>query len=130
MFGKGFNVVILGSNLSINKAIGDMIFDAFGSMPEQIDPGLQLKDGTIKTIRSSKIVIADLASLNRDSRHFIRQIHALNPKAHIVALHIYNEKEFIQPIIEAGASAYLLINSEKEDMIGAIKNLIKGNNSS
>jgi DNA-binding NarL/FixJ family response regulator len=129
-FGKGINVVILGSNLSINKALGEMIFDAFGNTPVQIDPGLQLKDGAIQKIRSSKIIIADLASLNRDSRYFIRQIRELNPDARIVALHIYNEKEFIQPIIDAGASAYLLVNAEKEDMIGVIENLIKAKNGS
>lgn len=107
-----------------------MIFDAFGNTPVQIDPGLQLKDGAIQKIRSSKIIIADLASLNRDSRYFIRQIRELNPDARIVALHIYNEKEFIQPIIDAGASAYLLVNAEKEDMIGVIENLIKAKNGS
>ena len=119
-------MVILGSNTSINNAIGETLHEEFGQMPIQVNPDLKLCQEVVNSIQSSQIVILDLASINRDSRLFIRQILELNPHTNIVALHIYNEIEYIQPLIDAGASIYLLVDAEKTQLIAAIRKLLDG----
>jgi len=112
--------------MSINNAIGETLCEEFGQVPVQINPDLKLCQEAVNSIQSSQIVILDLASINRDSRLFIRQILELNPHTNIVALHIYNETEYIQPLIDAGASIYLLVNAEKTKLIAAIRKLLDG----
>jgi DNA-binding NarL/FixJ family response regulator len=112
--------------MSINNAIGETLREEFGQMPVQINPDLKLCQEAVNSIQSSQIVILDLASINRDSRLFIRQILELNPHTSVVALHIYNETEYIQPLIDAGASIYLLVNAEKTKLIAAIRKLLDG----
>jgi DNA-binding NarL/FixJ family response regulator len=116
-------VVILGSNKSINSAIGEILFEEFGVVPTQINPDIDLCQEGINRIKKSWVVLVDLASINRNSRLFIRQIHELCPNTNIVALHIYNETEFIKPLIEAGASAYLLVNTEKTKLLDTLHEL-------
>lgn len=118
-------MVILGSNKSISNAIGEILLEEFGQAPVQINPELKLCQEGIDMIKSSRIVIVDLASINRDSRLFIRQIHELCPYTSILALHIYNENEFIEPLIDAGASAYLLVNTEKTKLVATLRGIIK-----
>ncbi len=117
-------MVILGANKSINNAIGEILMEEFGKAPTQLNPDAELCYEGIDLIRASHIVIVDLASINRDSRLFIRQIHELSPKTNIVALDIYNEAEFIKPLIDAGASTYLLVNTDKNKLLDALKDLI------
>jgi len=117
-------VVVLGSNKSINSAIGEILSEEFGKIPVQINPDLKLCNEGIESIKASQLVIIDLASINRDSRLFIKQIHELCPQTNILALHFYNEDEFIKPLIDAGASTYLLVNTGKTELISVIHKLL------
>jgi len=118
-------VVILGSNRSINSAIAEIVFEEFGQVPVQINPDTKLCPEGIALIKASQIAIIDLASISRNSRLFIRQIHELSPGIGILALHIYNESEYIQPLIDAGASTYLLVNAEKAEIVTEMRKLLK-----
>jgi len=120
-------VVILGSNKSINSAIGEMIAEEFGQMPIQINPDFKLCQEGIESIKASQVVVVDLASINRNSRLFIRQIHELCPRTNIIALHIYKGDEFIKPLLEAGAAVYLLVNTGKTELIIAMRKLLNHN---
>lgn len=120
-------MVILGSNKSINSAFGEILSEEFGQVPVQINPNLKLCPEGVESIRASRVVIVDLASINRNSKLFIKQIHELCPQTNILALHIYKEDEFIKPLIDAGASIYLLVNTEKTKLISAMRKLLNGN---
>ncbi|MCP3926760.1 MAG: response regulator transcription factor [Desulfobacterales bacterium] len=101
-----------------------MLHEEFGQVPIQINPDLKLCEEGINSIRSSKVAIIDLASLSRNSRLFIRQIHELCPNTSIVALHIYNETEFIKPLIDAGASTYMQVNADSTEMVTSLRKLL------
>jgi DNA-binding NarL/FixJ family response regulator len=118
-------VVILGSNKSISSAIAEIIFEEFGRNAVQLNPDLKLCEEGITSIRQSKLAIIDLASINRNSRLFIRQIHELCPDTNILALHIYSETEYIKPLLDAGASNYLLVNAEKTEMVATMHKLLQ-----
>jgi DNA-binding NarL/FixJ family response regulator len=120
-------VVILGSNKSINSVFGEILAEEFGRVPVQIDPNLKLCPEGVKSIRASRVVIVDLSSINRNSKLFIKQVHELCPQTNILALHIYKEDEYIKPLIKAGASTYLLVNTEKTKFIAAMRKLLNGN---
>lgn len=117
-------MIILGSNKSISNAIAEILYEEFGQVAVQINPDLKLCEEGITSIRNSKLAIIDLASINRNSRLFIRQIHELCPTTNIVALHIYNETEYIKPLIDAGATTYLLVNAEKAEMIATMRKML------
>ncbi len=117
-------MVILGSNKSINSALAEIVFEGFDEVPVQINPDVNLCQEEVATIESSKVIIIDLASIHRDSRLFVRQIHELSPNTHIIALNIYRESEFIKPLIDAGASDYLLVNAEKTEILNAMRKLL------
>ena len=105
----------------------EILAEEFGQVPVQIDPNLKLCPEGVKSIRASSVVIVDLASINRNSKLFIKQVHELCPQTNILALHIYKEDEFIKPLINAGASTYLLVNTEKTEFIAAMRKLFNGN---
>jgi len=116
-------VVILGSNKSINNAIGVILYEEFGRVPIQLNPEQKLCQEAIDQIKSSSVAIIDLASINRNSKLFIRQISELCPATRILALHIYKENEFVKPLIDAGAAAYLLVNADHTELVDTLKKL-------
>lgn len=113
--------LIIGKNRSINKAIGGLLNSNDRQNLHYIHLGESLKKTDIENISSAKIIITDLTYTNNNSKLFVQQLRQLNPDAIILALHIYHEPEFIQPIIEAGASAYLLLNTSSQEIETALE---------
>jgi len=113
--------LIIGKNRSINKAIGGLLNSNDRQNTHYIHLGEGLKKTDIENISSAKIIITDLTHINNNSKLFVQQLRQLNPDAIILALHIYHEHEFIQPIIDAGASAYLLLNTSSQEIETALE---------
>jgi len=113
--------LIIGKNLSINKAIGGLLNSNDRQNIHFILLGDMLKTTDIESISKATIIITDLTHTNNNSKLFVQQLRELNLAAIIIALHIYHEPEFIQPIIEAGASAYLLLNTSSQEIESALE---------
>lgn len=113
--------LIIGKNLSINKAIGGLLNSNDRQNIHFILLGDMLKTTDIESISKATIIITDLTHTNNSSKLFVQQLRQLNLEAIIIALHIYHEPEFIQPIIEAGASAYLLLNTSSQEIESALE---------
>lgn len=118
--------LIIGKNTSINKALGDLLKENNHHNLHFIQPEEQFTSDDIENIGNAAIIIIDLTSANNNTKLFIQQIRQLNENAIIIAMHIYHEPEFIQPIIESGASAYLLLNTNSREIELAIKNANHG----
>lgn len=113
--------MIIGKNSAINTAIGGLLkSDDFRDL-NYIHLGENLTIEDIENISQAALVIIDLTSTKSNSKLFVQQIRQLNPPAIVLALHIYHEPEFIAPIIEAGASAYLRLNTSSQEIETAIK---------
>ena len=113
--------LIIGKNRSINRAIGGLLNSNDRQNLHYIHLGESLKKADTENISSAKIIITDLTYTYNNSKLFVQQLRQLNPDAIILALHIYHEAEFIQPIIEAGASAYLLLNTSSQEIETALE---------
>lgn len=118
--------LIVGKNNSINKAIGGLLREEDRQKVHYIHLGENFTNDDIETVSLASVIIADLTYTLNNSKLFIQQIRQLNQQAIIIAMHIYHEPEFIQPIIEAGASAYLLLNTNAQEIESAIKHAQNG----
>jgi DNA-binding NarL/FixJ family response regulator len=113
--------LIIGKNYAINIAISGLLKSDDYRDLNYIHLGENLTNDDIENISQASLVIIDLTSTTNNSKLFVQQIRQLNAKAIILALHIYHEPEFIAPIIEAGASAYLRLNTCSQEIETAIK---------
>jgi DNA-binding NarL/FixJ family response regulator len=118
--------VIIGSNQSINKCFGELINEQHAFTFTCFPPS-EAFDG-IETVKDSGIdlILIDLSSSIKNSCEFIEKLHKLLPKVPLIALHFYKDRELVDEIIQAGASAYLLINTSPAELNNAIQGIRQG----
>jgi len=71
------------------------------------------------------VVITDIKMPGLDGIEAAKQITALHPEIGIIGLSMFEEEQLIMDMLEAGASGYLLKNSDKEELIDAIHTVAK-----
>jgi DNA-binding NarL/FixJ family response regulator len=118
--------IIIGDNQSINQAFCELLNEDLDCnctfrektvcLPNQLNP-LEV---------SADLILIDLSSSIRNSRELVRKVRALQPKTPIIALHFYKDTSLVEEIIEAGASAYLLVNTTSSELKNAICNVMEG----
>ncbi|MFO7870611.1 MAG: response regulator transcription factor [Kiritimatiellia bacterium] len=72
------------------------------------------------------VVVMDVAMPDLNGIEATRQIIAFNPATKVVALSGHANKEFVREMLTAGASAYVLKKRAYEDLITAIREVMKG----
>jgi NarL family two-component system response regulator LiaR len=72
------------------------------------------------------VTLMDLAMPGMDGVEAIKQITACQPKARILVLTSFTGDDKVFPAIKAGASGYLLKDSEPADLIRAIRQVSRG----
>jgi DNA-binding NarL/FixJ family response regulator len=85
----------------------------------EADNGNQLIDA-VNTLQPS-VVITDIKMPGMDGIEASRILKEQNPSLGIIALSNYNEDSLIVDILEAGARGYLLKNTNREELITAVK---------
>jgi len=73
------------------------------------------------------VVIMDLAMPRLNGAEATRQILKAVPSAKVIVLSTYGDDEHVQQALAAGAAAYLLKQTAAEDVVDAIREVIKGN---
>ncbi|MEM7550466.1 MAG: response regulator transcription factor [Bacteroidota bacterium] len=71
-------------------------------------------------------VILDINMPSVDGIEVTKKIKSTYPEIKILILSMYNRQEFIKNLIESGADGYILKNSDKAELLGAIHSLHKG----
>ena len=74
------------------------------------------------------VVVLDVEMPQKDgieTTHLIKQDRRLE-KVKILILTMYNRKDFIVKLMEAGANGYILKNKSKEELVHAIYNIYEG----
>lgn len=74
------------------------------------------------------IVIMDINMPVLDGIQATRELLKKNPSIKILALSMYNDKEYISDILKAGALGYILKNTGKEKLLTAIDTIQSGGN--
>jgi DNA-binding NarL/FixJ family response regulator len=119
--------IIIGDNQSINQAFSELL-------NEDLDCSCTFRETTVchpnqlnQSEISADLILVDLSSSIRNSRNFVRKMRVLHPETPIIALHFYKDVSLIQEIIEAGASAYLLVNTSSSELKNAVCSVLEGN---
>ena len=91
----------------------------------------QASDGTevIRFLESEKydVVLMDIKMLPMNGVQATEIIRNRFPEVKIIALSMFGEERFINEMITKGASGYLLKNSNKSEIVQAIKSVVRGN---
>lgn len=118
--------IIIGDNQSINQAFSELL-------NEDLDCNCTFRESTVchpnqLTLLdiAADLILIDLSSSIRNSREFVRKVRAVQPKTPIIALHFYKDESLVNEIIEAGASAYLLVNTSSSELKNAVCNVLEG----
>lgn len=85
-------------------------------------------DSLIEMCRSltPDIVLTDLRMPIKDGIEAIKEISNTNPKIPCIALSTFDSDQLIVNALEAGASGYIIKNSQKGEIIEAIKTVMSG----
>lgn len=80
----------------------------------------------VKTL-SPDVILMDIDLENSNGISATRQIKTQFPDRKILAITLHEEETSILPMIQAGASGYVLKNADPSEMIDAIRTVNKGN---
>ena len=75
------------------------------------------------------VILMDLVMPEMDGIEAIRRITARDPEARILVLTSFAADDKLFPAIKAGASGYLLKDSDPKDLVGAIRQVYRGESS-
>ncbi|MFC1946494.1 response regulator [Chloroflexota bacterium] len=70
------------------------------------------------------VVLMDLQMPKMDGVEATKIIHEKWPQIHIIALTSYKEKEYVEGVLKAGATSYLLKNVSAEELVSAINKVV------
>jgi DNA-binding NarL/FixJ family response regulator len=118
--------VIIGKNKAINDALGELLRDNIACGTYFIFPQNILTNADYEQLKAADLLLIDLNSSFINSQLFVKELHGINPNAKIIALHIYKDLNLIESIISAGASAYLLVNTNHNELITAVAEITAG----
>ena len=82
--------------------------------------------GSIK-IQKCNVILLDINLPDTDGLRLCEQIRIKNKTVKIIGLTYVNEAGIITQLIKKGANGYLLKNMEREELIGAIDQVMDGN---
>jgi len=72
------------------------------------------------------IILMDVQMPGVDGIEALRQIRAEDPDARVIVLTTYRNEDYIFPSLQAGARGYLLKDSSREELAGAIRQVAAG----
>lgn len=72
------------------------------------------------------VILMDVQMPNLDGIEALRQIRQSEPDAHVIVLTTYRNEDYVFPSLQAGASGYLLKDTTREELAGAIRTVAAG----
>ncbi len=74
------------------------------------------------------ILITDLRMPGVDGIQVARQVSRSSPKTRVIILPLYGDDSYVSHAIEAGARGYILKGSDSEEIINAVRAVVRGEN--
>lgn len=72
------------------------------------------------------VILMDVQMPNVDGIEALRQIRQTQPDARVIVLTTYRSEDYVFPSLQAGASGYLLKDTTREELAGAIRTVASG----
>jgi DNA-binding NarL/FixJ family response regulator len=120
--------LIIGDNADVMQAIADLLRENYDFEINKLPYQQKFLHKDIEMLRCAELIILDLTAARANLRLLISEIRTVFPEVKIMALHFYKEPSLIQTLINAGANAYLPIDTLHQEMSQAIENLTQGRN--
>lgn len=123
--GDPMHIIILSQKSPRATALQTMISDGLG---ENAVVSLLTLNDIIKADSGPQknICIVDLMSSEDAARATLAKVREAMPMAGIIAMHIYNTAELVQPLIDQGADGYLSYDPSRHELIGCIRDVAAG----
>lgn len=80
----------------------------------------------LKKLPELDLVILDINMPKKDGIEVTKQIKATYPEVKVLVLSMYNRKEFVKNLVEAGTDGYILKNAGKSELLKAVTSLAHG----
>ena len=119
--------VIIGDNESISTAVSELLVEQRVSDFAFLKPSTLFSNGHKSVVYDAELILIDLSSTIRYSREFVKRVRAIQATAPIIALHFYKDISLVREIIDAGATAYLLVNTSQAELGNALQEIKAGN---
>lgn len=81
---------------------------------------------TILQKKSFDIVILDVSMPGKSGLDLLKDVKVLRPKLPVLILSVHPEDQYALRVMKAGASGYLTKNSAPEELVQAVKKILKG----
>lgn len=120
------NALIIGKSTVVKRAIGGLLENEFDFNIDYINISKPQLNNYEHQLQNAQFIILDLTTLDDQGRLFIKQINLLAPGARIIAMHYYTQKKLVDTYINAGAKGYLLIDTNRAELVRAIGHLLDG----
>jgi len=72
------------------------------------------------------VVLMDIQMPRLDGIEATREVIAASPRTRVVAVTTFSSQRYVVPALRAGASAYLVKDTEPEDLVTAIRDALEG----
>jgi DNA-binding NarL/FixJ family response regulator len=72
------------------------------------------------------IILMDISLPDKNGIELCREVKEKYPGIFIIGLSTFNQESFIQKMMESGASGYVLKNASQEELMEAIKTVMRG----
>jgi len=119
-------ITVIGQNIDVRNAISESLNEESDFEVCAVDYEKPVNDHEIKKLGDADIIVMDLTAIKKNTRLFIAEIREVFPEPKIIVLHFYNELSFVKPMLQAGASAYLLVDKSRNEMKDALASIQKG----
>ncbi len=120
------NAVIIGKENDVRNAIAAMLNEQPGYRVSYIGYDEPVMSSSVAHLEIADLIILDLSTAKASTRFLISEISDVFPKAKIIVMHIYKEISLVKPIIQAGASAYLPIDTSRKELLDAVSKILDG----
>lgn len=72
------------------------------------------------------VILMDISLPDGNGMDLCREVRACYPSVFVIGLSTFSQQSFIHKMMEHGASGYLLKNATKEELLEAIRDVVKG----
>ncbi len=122
---RPIRIIVADDHQIVREGIVRIVADAPNcEVVAEASDGLEAVEKVLSEVPD--IVVIDLTMPRLSGLDAVRRIHKALPKVRILVLTVHEDEEYIVPLVQAGASGYLVKDSASTELTNAIAKLADG----